>query len=365
MSAASDDARHMARALKLAARGLFTTDPNPRVGCVITRGGRVIGEGHHERAGGAHAEVAAMAAAGGDVRGATVYVTLEPCSHHGRTPPCSEALVAAGVSRVVYACRDPNPRINGGGAAQLEAAGIEVEAGVLETAARMLNPGFLSRMERGRPWVRLKLAASLDGRTALAGGESRWITGEHARADVQRLRARSSAVLTGAGTVRHDDPRLDVRLPEAPRQPLRIIADPQLGTAPSARILKPPGEALLLATDGHDRARAKALEAAGARIEVLPAADGGVDLAAALSRLAALEVNELHVECGPTLAGALWRAGLIDELVLYQAPVLLGEEGRPLLLMGPVSVMAGRGELAITGVRRVGPDLRITLRPAR
>jgi len=365
MTSGAVDARHMARALKLAARGLNTTDPNPRVGCVIVRDGAVLGEGFHERAGGPHAELAAIAAAAGDVRGATVYVTLEPCSHHGRTPPCADALVSAGVRRVVYACHDPNPRVNGGGAARLAAAGVEVSGGVLEAAARALNPGFLSRMERGRPWVRVKLAASVDGRTALANGESRWITGEAARQDVHRWRARASAVLAGSGTVLRDDPRLDVRLPEASRQPLRVVVDSSLATPPAARVLAPPGEAVLLAEQGADPGRARALESAGARIEWLPpAATGGVDLRAALSRLAALEVNELHVEGGPTLAGALWKAGLVDEMLLYQAPVVLGEQARPLLVIGPVVDMADRGRLEIIDTRRVGPDLRIRLRPA-
>ncbi len=363
MMPAAVDARHMARALKLAARGLGTTDPNPRVGCVIVRDGVVIGEGFHAHAGGPHAEVAAVAAAGGDVRDATVYVTLEPCSHHGRTPPCADALVSAGVRRVVYACHDPNPRVSGSGAARLVAAGVEVTGAVLEAAARALNPGFLSRMERGRPWVRVKLAASLDGRTALVDGESRWITSEAARQDVQRWRARASAVMAGSGTMLRDDPRLDVRLSGVSRQPLRVVVDSKLATPPSARVLKPPGEALILTAEGSDPERARALESAGARIEKLPPAAAGIDLHEALSRLAALEVNELHVEGGPTLAGALWNAGLVDEMLLYQAPVLLSEQARPLLFIGSVDKMAGRGQLEIIETRRVGPDLRIRLRP--
>ncbi|MGH8197264.1 MAG: bifunctional diaminohydroxyphosphoribosylaminopyrimidine deaminase/5-amino-6-(5-phosphoribosylamino)uracil reductase RibD, partial [Steroidobacteraceae bacterium] len=240
------DARHMARALELAQRGLWSTDPNPRVGCVIADGERVVAEGWHERAGLPHAEALALAAAGAAARGATAYVTLEPCSHEGRTPPCTAALIAAGVGRVVYAMRDPNPRVNGGGIARLTAAGIEVQGGVLEREARELNPGFVSRMERGRPWVVVKLAASLDGGTALPGGESRWITGEAARQDVQQLRARSSAVLTGSGTVLRDDPRLDVRLTGATRQPLRVVLDSQLRIPPQARIVAPPGKLLIL-----------------------------------------------------------------------------------------------------------------------
>lgn len=357
------DARHMARALELAGRGLWTTDPNPRVGCVIADGERVIAEGWHERAGGLHAEAAALAVAGGAARGATAYVTLEPCCHQGRTPPCADALIAAGLRRVLYAIRDPNPRVSGGGASRLSAAGIQVSGGLLADAARALNPGFLSRMERGRPWLRLKLAASLDGRTALASGESRWITGDAARADVQRLRARSSALLTGAATVRRDDPRLDVRIPEATRQPLRVVLDTQLRTSPSARIVPPPGQLLLL-TASADKARRMALEEAGAQVAILPAGPGGLDLAAAMRHLAGLEVNELQAECGPALAGALLSARLVDELVLYLAPTLLGSDARPLASLPGIASMAERMQLAILDLCRVGPDLRVTLRPA-
>lgn len=352
----------MARALRLAARGLDTTDPNPRVGCVIAAGDEVVGEGFHERAGGPHAEVVALAAAGTRAKGATAYVTLEPCSHHGRTPPCADALVAAGVARVVYAVGDPNPRVNGGGAARLRAAGIEVGTGPLGGQARALNPGFHSRMERGRPWLRLKLACSLDGRTALASGESRWITSEAARRDVQRLRARSSAILTGVGTVLADDPRLDVRLPGATRQPLRVVLDPRLETPASARVLQPPGDVLVLASEAGAPGAA-ALEATGARVEVLPGDPSALDLEAVLARLAELEVNEVHAECGATLAGALLNASLVDELVVYLAPVLLGEEGRPLAILGGLESMQERLRLEIVSERRVGPDLRLVLRP--
>ncbi len=304
MSFTAIDAAHMARALRLAARGLYTTDPNPRVGCVIARGGEVVGEGWHQRAGEPHAEVHALRAAGERARGATAYVTLEPCAHHGRTPPCAEALIAAGVRRVVYAVRDPDPRVSGCGARLLTAAGIEVAAGLMEASARAQNRGFLSRLERGRPWVRLKLAASLDGRTALASGESRWITSEAARADVQRLRARASAIMTGIGTVLADDPRLDVRLAGQQRQPLRVVLDSALRTPRAARLLAPPGQVLLFTTRSNPSATAE-LAATGASIEVVAAAAAGLDLAAVMQRLAALEVNELHVECGATLAGRL------------------------------------------------------------
>lgn len=352
----------MARALKLAARGIGGTDPNPRVGCVIAEGERVLGEGWHAAAGGPHAETVALAAAGDAARGATAYVTLEPCGHHGRTPPCADALLAAGLRRVVYAVRDPNPQVDGGGAARLEAAGVAVQGGLLEAAARELNVGFMSRMERGRPWLRLKLAASLDGRTALAGGESRWITGEAARADTQRWRARASAVLTGSGTVLADDPRLDVRLPGAARQPLRVVLDGRLRTPATARILQPPGSVLLFTSDAEGP-RAAALRAAGASVVAVAQGAGGLDLEAVLVHLAGLGVNELHVECGARLAGSLLAARLVDEAVVYLAPVLLGEAARPMAALGTLTTMAERCDLRFVEARRVGTDLRLTLRP--
>ncbi len=358
------DRRHMARALELAERGLWTTDPNPRVGCVIADGEHVIAEGWHARAGEAHAERAALVAAQRPVRGATAYVTLEPCCHHGRTPPCTEALIAAGIARVVYAMRDPNPRVGGKGIEQLAAAGIAVAGGVMEQECRDLNPGFISRMERARPWVVVKLAASLDGGTALPGGESRWITGEAARTDVQKLRARSSAVMTGSGTILADDPRLDVRLPEATRQPLRVVLDSQLRMSPAARIVAPPGKLLVVcATD--DAGRAEALRAAGADVVRVAAAGGGVDLSAALALLAERQVNELLAECGAGLAGALLSAGLADELLLYLAPALLGPDSRRLVNLPTPKSMADRLEFSITGRQDVGDDLLIRLRPRR
>ncbi|HXV40034.1 MAG TPA: bifunctional diaminohydroxyphosphoribosylaminopyrimidine deaminase/5-amino-6-(5-phosphoribosylamino)uracil reductase RibD [Steroidobacteraceae bacterium] len=300
MTAPAPDLRHMARALELAARGLATTDPNPRVGCVIARGAMVLAEGWHERAGGPHAEAMALASLGGAAPGATAYATLEPCSHFGRTPPCADALVAAGVRRVVYAVRDPNPRVNGGGAARLAAAGIEVTGGVMEREARALNAGFLSRFERGRPWVRILLPAP---RGDDAGG-----------AGVQRLRARSSAVLTGSGTVLADDPRFDVAPPSAGRQPLRVVLDSRLRIPPRARIVAPPGELLVL-TASDDAARRAALERAGARVLRVPAGPGGLDLAAVLRCLAGLEVNELQVEAGATLTASLLASGFADERI--------------------------------------------------
>lgn len=356
------DENYMARAIELARKGLATTDPNPRVGCVIAAGERVVGEGWHQRAGGPHAEVFALEAAGPDARGATVYVTLEPCSHHGRTPPCADALVAAGVGRVVYAMHDPNPKVDGSGIARLVAAGIAVEGGLLEREAHELNPGFVSRMTRGRPWVSVKLAASLDGATALPGGESQWITGEAAREDVQRLRARSSAVMTGSGTVIADDPRLDVRIPGTVRQPLRVVLDSKLRTPPGARILAPPGEALILCS-AEDPARAAPLRAAGAGILAVGSSAGGVDLNAALAALAARQINELLVECGAGLAGALLSAGLVDEMLLYLAPTLLGRGSRPLADLEAPKSLAGRLQFSIVERQDVGGDLLLRLRP--
>jgi diaminohydroxyphosphoribosylaminopyrimidine deaminase/5-amino-6-(5-phosphoribosylamino)uracil reductase len=356
---------HMNRALELAQRGLWTTDPNPRVGCVIADGAQVIAEGWHERAGLPHAEAMALAAAGTRARGATAYVTLEPCSHRGRTPPCADALIAAGIRHVHYAVRDPNPRVSGGGGARLAAAGIEVAEGLLADQARALNAGFLSRMERGRPWLRLKLAASLDGGTALANGVSRWITGVEARADVQQFRARSSAVMTGVATILADDPRLDVRLPEATRQPLRVVLDSGLRMPPAARVAAPPGRLLVL-TASSDPARRAALVHAGAALLDVPAGKQGLDLHAAVRLLAEKEdVNELLVECGPTLAGALLVAGLVDEWLLYVAPVLLGKDTRPVAALPAISAMADRMEFSIADQRLVGGDLRLTLLPGR
>jgi len=341
IGARSRDEAHMRRALELARRGLWTTDPNPRVGCVIAIGDRVIAEGWHERAGGPHAEAMALAAAGTAARGATAYVTLEPCCHYGSTPPCADALVDAGIARVVHAMGDPNPRVDGGGVARLKAAGIAVDGGLLEHEARELNPGFISRMTRGRPWVVVKLAASLDGGTALPGGESRWITGEAAREDVQHLRARSSAVMTGSGTVLSDDPRLDVRLEGATRQPLRVVLDSRLRTPPTARILAQPGQALIICAE-EIPVRADALRAAGAEIATVPSASGGVDLGAALELLAARQVNEL---------------------LIYLAPTLLGRGARRLAdLEAPVS-MAERLEFSIVDRQDVGDDLLLRLRP--
>jgi diaminohydroxyphosphoribosylaminopyrimidine deaminase/5-amino-6-(5-phosphoribosylamino)uracil reductase len=359
----------MQRALTLAARGLETTDPNPRVGCVIAQGGRIVGEGWHERAGEAHAEVAALRAAGSQAAGASVYVTLEPCSHHGRTPPCVEALAQAKVARVVYATPDPNPLVNGCGAAALRAAGIVVEGGLLEEEAIELNAGFVRRMLHGRPLIRVKLAMSLDGRTALANGESRWITGEEARRDVQHWRARSSAVLTGIGTVLADDPRLDVRLPEAAgsaprRQPLRVVLDTQLRTPPQARLFRGGGEVLILTVlAASDDARAAALTARGAHVESLPATAKRLDLPAVLNRLGELELNEVLVEAGATLAGELLRQSLADELLLYVGPRLLGPTARALVDLPALPGLAQAPTFTLFETQQVGEDLRLRLRP--
>ncbi len=380
----SRDNEYMARALQLAARGLYTTDPNPRVGCVIVCGDEIVGEGFHARAGEPHAEIHALRAAGERARGATVYVTLEPCSHQGRTGPCADALIAAKPARVVVAMQDPNPKVSGNGLEKLRAAGIAVDVGVLAAEAQALNPGFISRMSRGRPFVRVKLAMSLDGRTAMASGESKWITGPEAREDVQRLRARSSAVLTGAGTVLADDPALTVRAQDwqysdydtygvrPVRQPLRVVIDRDLRVSPEARLVigdgaDATGPVLIVAEDrviamppGQVRA-AELREHPGVEVVGLPAPGGHIDLSALLAELARREVNELLVEAGATLAGAFMQAGLVDELVVYMAPVLLGSTARPLMDL-PIASMAGKIPVVFREVRAVGHDFRMTAR---
>jgi len=389
------DHLHMAQALRLAERGLYTTQPNPRVGCVVAHGSEVVGRGWHRRAGGPHAEVFALREAGDCAAGATVYVTLEPCAHHGRTPPCAEALVAAGVARVVVASEDPFARVAGRGIGMLRAAGIAVDVGLLRDEARALNPGFFSRIERGRPFVRLKLAMSLDGRTALASGESKWITGEPARADVQRWRARSSAILTGIGTVLADNPRLTVRLPHpvdyslspgsaggrgrgegaafplvttsGPSHeadfvpPLRVLLDRRLRTPAASYLLD--GSAPTLVVQGADAACA---DERFARVEraVVPADGRVLDLAAVLALLAARDCNEVQVEAGPRLGGALFAAGLVDELLLYVAPVLLGDAALPLLHLPVLADMVARWRLQMVEQRMLGVDWRLRLCPA-
>ncbi len=345
-----EDHRWMAHALRLARHGLASTTPNPRVGCVLVREGRLVGEGWHRQAGGPHAEIHALQQAGEQARGATAYVTLEPCAHHGRTPPCADALIQAGVQRVVAAMADPYPEVAGRGLARLREAGIPTECGLLRAEAQQLNAGFLSRVLRGRPWLRLKLAMSLDGRTAMASGESQWITGEAARQDVQHWRARACAILTGVETVLQDDPQLNVRLPDHPRQPVRVVLDSNWRMPPHLRMLND-GQPVWQLGVGQPPAGDFP-----ARRHSLPEQDGRVELAAALDWLAEQGINELHAECGPTLAGALMQAGLVDELLLYQAPVILGHTARP-LLEWPLARMAQRQTLPPPRLRKVGDDL--------
>jgi len=363
------DHRHMALALQLAARGLATTQPNPRVGCVIARGEEVVGRGWHQRAGEPHAEVYALREAGERARGATAYVTLEPCAHHGRTPPCANALVDAGVARVVVAAIDPYPLVAGRGFDILHAAGIAMDMGLMREEARELNCGFFSRLERGRPFVRVKLAMSLDGRTALANGASKWITGEAAREDVQRWRARASAILTGIGTVLADDPRLTVRLDAGQDAageggafaPLRVVLDRGLRTPAGSHVLDGAAPTLLL----HGE-RAATADARHSHVECMALAEhgDGLDLHAVMNALAARGINELHVEAGPTLCGALFAAGLVDELLLYVAPVLLGDAARPLLKLPALAEMSARWRLRLVEQRMVGEDMRLRLRAA-
>ncbi len=358
----ADDAAFMARALQLAERGLWTTHPNPRVGCVLVRDGAVVGEGWHERAGGPHAEVMALRMAGEGARGSTAYVTLEPCCHHGRTPPCSEALVAAGITRVVAAMEDPNPLVAGKGLATLRDAGLAASSGLMGTAAEALNRGFCQRMRSGRPFLFSKLAMSLDGRTALASGESRWITGAAARQEVHRLRAASSAVLTGIGTALADDPALTVRLPgiEVERQPARVLVDSSLRLPTTAQMLLQPGQTVLIAAESADAARADALRAAGAEVLLLPAdASCRVDFAHLPTALGRLGYNEVMVEAGPTLNGALLKAGLVDEWIVYLAPLVLGDEGRGLFHLPGIERMTDRIDLRLIESRQVGQDLRL------
>jgi diaminohydroxyphosphoribosylaminopyrimidine deaminase / 5-amino-6-(5-phosphoribosylamino)uracil reductase len=353
---------HLRRALELAELGLYTTDPNPRVGCVIAAGEEILGEGWHVRAGEPHAEVLALRAAGPGARGADVYVTLEPCSHTGRTPPCADALIAAGVARVWCCTQDPSPKVAGSGIARLRAAGIEVSVGALGPEARALNPGFFSRFERRRPYIRLKMAMSLDARTAPAAGGRVWISGEASRADVQTWRARSSAVLTGSGTVRCDDPQLNVRLNYGPwaRQPLRVVLDTELRCRADAQIFRDGGALTFAASDAKGSGDPK-LEAPR-KVERVPRADRGLELDAVIARLTDLEINELMVECGAHLAGSFLAKGLVDEMVLYVAPSLLGDEAAPLARLHPGTAAAElTRKFEFSDVRRMGDDVRLVL----
>jgi diaminohydroxyphosphoribosylaminopyrimidine deaminase/5-amino-6-(5-phosphoribosylamino)uracil reductase len=354
MFTAHDEAL-MTRALQLAQRGLYTTDPNPRVGCVLVRDGEVVGEGWHQKAGEPHAEVHALQQAGARARGATAYVTLEPCSHHGRTPPCADAVIAAGIKRVIVAMTDPNPLVHGGGLAKLRAAGIEVRSGLLQAQAEALNAGFVKRMRTGLPLVRIKLAASLDGRTALANGVSQWISSDASRADVQRWRARSSAILTGVGTVLADDPQLTVRAEDIDlkgRQPLRVVCDSHLNTPESARVVQSAGALIYTCATPQARAAAEVLQVASD-------AQHRVDLVAVINDLGRRTCNEVLVEAGPRLAGRLFELQLVDELLLYVAPVLLGPDARALLQLPLINQMKQRIEMTLLNTQTIGSDVRL------
>lgn len=363
MSFSADDHRYMARALQLARRGLYTTHPNPRVGCVIVCNGQIVGEGWHERAGEPHAEVHALRAAGEAARGATAYVTLEPCSHHGRTPPCANALIEAGIARVVAAMVDPNPLVAGNGLKLLQQAGIETASGLMEDEARALNPGFISIMERKRPFIRLKIAMSLDGRTAMESGESVWITGDAARRDVQFLRAQAGAILTGIDTVLFDDPSLNVRLTPDElgldcnvRQPVRVILDSNLRIPLTAKLLSLPGKTCIY-TCSHDTAKISQLHQAGAIIRCFKGEK--LRLPDVMKALAEDGITEVHVEAGATLAGALVEQALADELVIYMAPHLMGSSARALFNLPHIARMHERVALTIRDIRAVGGDWRI------
>ena len=364
-SFSTTDHQMMARALRLAERGAFTTRPNPMVGCVIGHGEEVVGEGWHQRKGEAHAEVFALEAAGDRTKGATAYVTLEPCAHTGSTGPCAEALIAAGVTRVVCAMRDPFPKVDGAGIELLKAAGIEVDVGLMDAQARELNRGFLSRIVRGRPWFRVKLAASLDGRSALASGDSKWISSEASRHDVHRWRARSGALLTGAGTVLVDNPHLTVRLPdeEAFAPPLRVVLDPGLATVARGHVRE--GAAPTLYLHAPDAKPPRVLNTGhGIEHAAVPVERGLFDLHAVMRLLADRGINEVQLEAGATLAGSFLAAGLVDELLLYIAPVLLGERARPLFDGLHIDEMTERLQLKVIDTRHIGNDLRLLLRPA-
>ena len=354
------DHEFMARALRLAEYGLFSTSPNPRVGCLIVKDGLVVGEGWHHRAGEAHAEINALQAAGEAAGGATAYVTLEPCSHHGRTPPCAEALIAARVGRVVAAMQDPNPQVAGQGLAQIRQAGIRVECGLLASEAQELNVGFVARMTRGRPWLRMKMAGSLDGKTALQNGVSQWITGPAARQDGHRWRARACAILTGIGTVRDDDPQLNVRGVDTSRQPLKVVVDSRLELSLDAQVLRDGNVLVAAAVD--DAARVAALRQLGVDVVFLPGPGDKVDLPALMVELGRRGINEVHAEAGFKLNGSLLQAGLVDELLLYLAPCLIGDAARGMFNLPPLESLDGKRSLVMRDARLVGTDLRLLAR---
>jgi len=363
------DREMMSRALQLAAKGRYTSSPNPSVGCVIARDDAIIGEGYTRPAGGNHGEIEALQEAG-NASGATVYVTLEPCSHQGKTGPCADALIAAGVNRAVVACEDPNPAVAGSGIQKLKDAGIEVALGLLEDQARESNKGFIKRHEQGTPWVTVKMAASLDGRTAMASGQSQWITTPAARADVQRLRAEQCAIITGIGTQKMDDPSLTVRITREDvgvedelRQPLRVVVDAKLQMSPEARMFQQPGDTLVATLDGAEqREKSAALAAAGAEVIFLPAMGEHIDLHALLADLAGRGCNQVLVEAGAGLAGAFIAEGLLDELVCYWAPKLFGNEARPMINL-PIETIDAHLALSIRDIRQIGEDIRVRLYP--
>jgi len=369
------DAEIMSRAIQLAQRGLYTTHPNPRVGCVITQGSEIIGEGWHQRAGEGHAEVHALRQAAEKAAGATAYVTLEPCSHFGKTPPCAEALVKAGVSRVVAAMQDPNPLVSGQGLKRLQSAGIETQVDLLQSEAEALNPGFIKRMRHGKPYLRIKLAMSLDGRTAMASGESQWITGADSRADVHRLRARSDAILTGIGTVQADNPSMNVRLSEADLTalyqndsaailppPLRVVLDSHFAIDSQAKMLTLPGKTLIIGSVQQSEKMEQLKSLDRIEVEMLAQQQGRVDLTAVMDCLAQREINEVLLEAGPTLAGAALQAGIVDEIVLYVAPHIMGSDARGLFHLPGLDTMRDRIDLNIAEIRQVGQDFRIRLK---
>jgi diaminohydroxyphosphoribosylaminopyrimidine deaminase/5-amino-6-(5-phosphoribosylamino)uracil reductase len=360
MSHNDADRLFMTRALALAGRGLYTTTPNPRVGCVIVKDGAIVGSGWHETAGQPHAEINALSEAGANARGATLYVTLEPCSHHGRTPPCADAVIAAGIARVVAAMQDPNPIVSGEGIARLSGAGIDVTHGLMQEEAHELNIGYVMRMAQGRPWVRMKVAATLDGRTALSNGKSQWITGDASRRDGHHFRARACALLTGIGTVMDDDPQLDVRYVETPRQPLKVLVDSRLQVPEGARIFA--HGSVLVAAARADEAKAEALRARGVEVLMLPNPHGKVDLPELVRELGRRGMNEVHVEAGARLNGSLLREGCVDELLVYLAPSIVGDTGLGMFSLPELTDLAQRIQLSIRDITRVGGDIRIIAR---
>lgn len=358
----AQDHEYMARAIQLAKRGLYTTDPNPRVGCVIVNEGKIVGEGWHEKAGEAHAEINALKAAGDQARGATAYVTLEPCCHHGKTPPCSDALIAAGINRVIAAMQDPHDKVAGKGLQQLKNAGIDTQVGLMQAQAEALNPGFIKRMRTGKPYVRVKLAMSVDGRTAMASGQSKWITSDAARADVQHWRARSSAIMTGVGTVLADDPSMTARVNGEELATTRVVIDSNLSMSESAKMLSLPGHTIIMTTCDEDDEISR-LQGAGAEVIDVPAKHGSVDLGAVLDELGKEGYNEILLETGATLSGAMLQAGLIDEMIIYMAPCLMGSEARPLFSLAGIESMDQKINLDISDIRVLGKDIRLLAKP--